>query len=369
MAASRSPMANLNGAIVLFALWLAAAQVVAVLIPESGLPRIVFAVFLLILLINTAAAAPDRIRLLRSLAVTFGALFLLKFVVLRELSATGTSGLKRVLQALLEGITLGALLQPPSHPATSYLALLSLVLFLVAVFFLPARGVERSGALDPAAHRQLGSNDTTEPGVLLASHDLMQQVLSPDLQDQLAQGRQLLAELRDALTRVRRGRRGPAALAASMRQLDELFLLVIVGEFNAGKSAFINALLGQPVLQEGVTPTTAQIHVAEVRRRTAQRQSMRTACMVVTAPVELLRDMHIVDTPGTNAIIREHERLTTDFVPRVRPRPVRHLRRSAVHRDRAALPRPPIRDWGKKIVIVVNKIDIFEPRVGGSTRC
>jgi hypothetical protein len=147
MAASRSAMANLNGAIVLFALWLAAAQVVAVLIPESGLPRIVFAVFLLILLINTAAAAPDRIRLLRSLAVTFGALFLLKFVVLRELSATGTSGLKRVLQALLEGITLGALLQPPSHPATSYLALLSLVLFLVAVFLLPARGVERSGAL------------------------------------------------------------------------------------------------------------------------------------------------------------------------------------------------------------------------------
>jgi hypothetical protein len=147
MAASRSPMANLNGAIVLFALWLAAAQVVAVLIPESGLPRVVFAVFLLILLINTAAAAPDRIRLLRSLAVTFGALFLLKFVVLRELSATGTSGLKRVLQALLEGITLGALLQPPSHPATSYLALLSLVLFLVAVFLLPARSVERSGAL------------------------------------------------------------------------------------------------------------------------------------------------------------------------------------------------------------------------------
>ena len=147
MAASRSAMANLNGAIVLFALWLAAAQVVAVLIPESGLPRVVFAVFLLILLINTAAAAPDRIRLLRSLAVTFGALFLLKFVVLRELSATGTSGLKRVLQALLEGITLGALLQPPSHPATSYLALLSLVLFLVAVFLLPARSVERSGAL------------------------------------------------------------------------------------------------------------------------------------------------------------------------------------------------------------------------------
>ena len=43
--------------------------------------------------------------------------------------------------------------------------------------------------------------------------------------------------------------------------LEELFLLVIVGEFNAGKSAFINALVGSKVLPEGVTPTTAQINV------------------------------------------------------------------------------------------------------------
>jgi hypothetical protein len=147
LAHARSAAANLNGLAVLLALWLASAQVLAVLIPESGLPRIIFAVFLLILLINTAAAAPDRVRLLRSLSVTFGALFLLKFVVLRELSAPGTSGLKRVLQALLEGITLGSLLQPPSHVATSYLALFSIGLFLVAVFLLGDRGIERSEAL------------------------------------------------------------------------------------------------------------------------------------------------------------------------------------------------------------------------------
>jgi hypothetical protein len=143
----RSALANVNGLLVLLALWLASAQVIAVLIPESGLPRIGFGVFLLILLVSTSAAAPDRIRLLRSLAVTFGALFLLKFVVLRELSASGTSGLKRVLQTLLEGITLGVLLQPPSHPAASYLALFSLVLFLVSLFLLPARIATRPDAL------------------------------------------------------------------------------------------------------------------------------------------------------------------------------------------------------------------------------
>ena len=68
-------------------------------------------------------------------------------------------------------------------------------------------------------------------------------------------------------------------------------------------------------LQEGVTPTTAQIHV--LRTAHGDRRAHREAASVqVTAPVDLLRDVHIVDTPGTNAIIREHERLTTDFVPR-----------------------------------------------------
>ena len=33
-------------------------------------------------------------------------------------------------------------------------------------------------------------------------------------------------------------------LGDALKQLDELFLLVVVGEFNSGKSSVINALLG-----------------------------------------------------------------------------------------------------------------------------
>src|SRR3712207_5989563 len=47
----------------------------------------------------------------------------------------------------------------------------------------------------------------------------------------------------------------------TLSDLEELFLLVIVGEFNSGKSAFINALLGAQVAEEGVTPTTDRITV------------------------------------------------------------------------------------------------------------
>ena len=186
----------------------------------------------------------------------------------------------------------------------------------------------------------------------------MQRVLDPALQAQLTEARHLLGDIRDALTRFGAAPDDQAALAASIWQLDEFFLLVVVGEFNAGKSAFINALAGQRVLQEGVTPTTSQIHVlryGDASATTVDEHGVR----VVTAPAELLRDVHIVDTPGTNAIIREHERLTAEFVPRSDlVLFVTSADRPFTETERAFL--QSIRDWGKKIVIVVNKVDIFD---------
>jgi hypothetical protein len=136
---SRSHLANVNGFIVLVTLWAAAAQTFALLIPDSGVPRVAFNVYFLLLMLNTAAADPDRMRLLRSLAVTFGAAFVLKFVVLAELSAPGTGRLKRVLQVLLEGITLGTLTQEVQHPAAGYAALFAVGLFLIGIYLLPYR--------------------------------------------------------------------------------------------------------------------------------------------------------------------------------------------------------------------------------------
>src|SRR4051812_47109059 len=50
-------------------------------------------------------------------------------------------------------------------------------------------------------------------------------------------------------------------LRQAKQQLETLFLLVVVGEFNSGKSAFVNALVGEPVMPEGVTPTTSLVHL------------------------------------------------------------------------------------------------------------
>ncbi len=182
-------------------------------------------------------------------------------------------------------------------------------------------------------------------------------VLTDKADELLTSARRVLADLRVELATVPATSEDAATLAESIRQLDELFLLVVVGEFNAGKSAFINALLGSRVLEEGVTPTTAQIHLIRYGA-TSGVEVIEGGIRQVTAPVDFLKDLHIVDTPGTNAILREHERLTTDFVPRAdfvlfvtsADRPFTETERAFIEAIRA---------WGKKIVIVVNKIDIF----------
>jgi small GTP-binding protein len=187
---------------------------------------------------------------------------------------------------------------------------------------------------------------------------VLRRVLDAAAERQLAETRNLLADLRDALARVPGTEEDAQTLRTAVAQLDDVFLLVVVGEFNAGKSAFINALVGEKVLDEGVTPTTSRIHLLRYGER-ATDELTASGIRLITAPVDLLRDIHIVDTPGTNAIMREHEQLTTDFVPRSDlVLFVTSSDRPFTETERAFL--EAIGDWGKKIVLIVNKVDIFE---------
>jgi len=72
------------------------------------------------------------------------------------------------------------------------------------------------------------------------------------------------------------------------------------------KSAIINALLGQTLLQEGVTPTTTQITTLRYGEEEQHKVIDRNQ-QTLFLPVEYLKEISIVDTPGTNAIVREHE--------------------------------------------------------------
>ena len=139
MSASRPALANLNGSTVIFSTFFAATQVFNLLAPQSGLPYLLFNVFLFVLLVNTLAGFPDRISVLRSVGVITGSAFILKFVVLGAISDPGEGALKRILYVLLEGVTLGTLTQPPLHPIAGYLAFAALAMFLIGLAMLSTR--------------------------------------------------------------------------------------------------------------------------------------------------------------------------------------------------------------------------------------
>ncbi len=187
--------------------------------------------------------------------------------------------------------------------------------------------------------------------MILARHDEARLAL-------LAEERRVLRAVEAQLGALGADEALARTLADSVAQLDEGFLLVLVGEFNAGKSAFINALVGWPLLEEGVTPTTSRI----ARLRYSEQETRAVAgdgVETIGAPAEILRTITIVDTPGTNAVLREHEALTREFVPRAdlvvflssADRPFSETERAFL----AAL-----REWGKKLVLVVNKADLLE---------
>src|SRR5215210_4626458 len=115
--------------------------------------------------------------------------------------------------------------------------------------------------------------------------------------------RQTLQQLQVAIEPLEPDEASLQALRQAEADLEELFMLVVVGEFNSGKSSFINALLGEDVLPEGVTPTTATINLLRYGPTVTERE---TGDFVTerTYPAEFLREISIVDTPGTNAIIR-----------------------------------------------------------------
>ncbi len=187
---------------------------------------------------------------------------------------------------------------------------------------------------------------------------MLHTILDERQRELLKEERSQLQTLTVALARFEAAPEDLDTLQRSLAQLDELFLLVVVGEFNSGKSAVINALLGQSLLEEGVTPTTAQMHIlkhgAQITREPAEENVLS-----LTLPVDFLREINIVDTPGTNAIIRRHEQITQEFVPRSDlVLFVTSADRPFTESERAFLER--IRSWGKKVVIIVNKVDILE---------
>ncbi len=175
----------------------------------------------------------------------------------------------------------------------------------------------------------------------------------------LSRERLVITELSALLGRLEARPDDLNELKTALSDLEGLFLLVVCGEYNAGKSTFLNALLGEKVMLEGVTPTTDRITIVTYGER-AKDTEEGDFVLRREFPAPILRELALVDTPGTNAVIKKHQELTERFVPRAdlvlfvtsADRPFTESERQYLEL---------IRSWGKKVVVVVNKIDILEP--------
>ncbi|KAG7669644.1 hypothetical protein Ndes2437B_g05823 [Nannochloris sp. 'desiccata'] len=190
----------------------------------------------------------------------------------------------------------------------------------------------------------------------------LSQLLSASREDAIAAEKEVIARLIEFLETSCPALEEVSLLRDAVDQLDELFLLVIVGEFNSGKSAVVNALLGCRVLSEGILPTTNEISVLKWADPEDPRgeRSEQTADGLFTRHIkaDLLREVNLVDTPGTNVILGRQQRLTEEFVPRS------DLVLFVMSADRPFTDSEVqflkyIRQWGKKVVFVVNKCDLL----------
>lgn len=154
---------------------------------------------------------------------------------------------------------------------------------------------------------------------------------------------------------------------------ETTFSIVVAGEFNAGKSTLINALLGKKVLETGALPTTDSITILTKSRESqdsVQKHNVSSnsgggvIVHYVSKEVPLLDDLTFIDTPGTNAVLADHTARTLKLLPTAdlilfvtsadRPFP---------ESERALL--SSIQNYRKSIVVVINKMDILEVS-GGS---
>ncbi len=96
--------------------------------------------------------------------------------------------------------------------------------------------------------------------------------------------------------------------------LKEPFLFVVAGEVKAGKSSLLNALFGKDFCRVDVLPATDRVNVFKYGEQ-AHDVSVSPSLIERYQPISFLRDFNIVDTPGTNTIVSDHQTITEQFVP------------------------------------------------------
>jgi len=104
-------------------------------------------------------------------------------------------------------------------------------------------------------------------------------------------------------------------LQALLRDISEPLLFVVAGEVKSGKSSLLNALFGDEFAKVDVLPATDRVYIF---RYASEEKSTEVSSKLTERylPIPFLRDFNVVDTPGTNTMVKEHKMAAEDFMPR-----------------------------------------------------
>jgi GTP-binding protein EngB required for normal cell division len=126
---------------------------------------------------------------------------------------------------------------------------------------------------------------------------------------------------------------------------DESIDVVVLGNFKAGKSSFLNNLVGENILPVGVLPLTAiitrlrygdsvkatvhfldgtssEVQVAEVGKYIAESENPKNATrvsnvLIETPALKAYAGLQFIDTPGLNSIYAHNSATSRNWLPRV----------------------------------------------------
>lgn len=168
----------------------------------------------------------------------------------------------------------------------------------------------------------------------------------------------------------------------TLAEYDQPLLVAVMGEFSSGKSSFVNAFVGTEVAPTGIIPTTATINIVKYGRSKSGRvvyrdntsrdvsgkklfetlslidgdEARRVQHVEILMPIDVLERVNIIDTPGLNSILPEHEAVARSFLKRADAVVwIFTVNQAGKSTEKLAL--DSIRETGVRVLGVLNKVD------------